>query len=95
MALAKHPVPSKLKILLLYYHGGQLRVSQNGWQSPLSEFRLYDVEVTVLTHTQLIGSRVNVIRIGAFRIGAFRIDDFGDKDSFNAGDQAVRYKMVR
>jgi hypothetical protein len=70
---------------LLYYHGEQLRVNGKGWQSLLSEFRLDDVEVTVLTHTQLIGSRVNVIRIGAFRI-----DAFGDKDSFNAGDQAVR-----
>jgi hypothetical protein len=70
---------------LLYYHGEQLRVSTNGWQSLLSEFRLDDVEVPVLTHTQLIGARVNVIWIGAFRI-----DAFGDKDSFNAGDQAVR-----
>jgi hypothetical protein len=63
---------------LLYYHGDQLRVSKQQWELFRGEFRLCDVEVTCLTLTALIESRVNVIRIGAL----------GKKTPFHAGEQA-------
>jgi hypothetical protein len=66
---------------LLYYHGDQLRVSKQQWELFLGEFRLYDVEVTRLTLTALIGCRVNVIRIGAF---------VGDDEKLDAGKLAAR-----
>jgi hypothetical protein len=48
---------------LLYYHSGKLRVRKNEWESlTRSEFHLDDVEVTVQTHANLIGSRDNVVQ---------------------------------
>jgi hypothetical protein len=65
---------------LIYYHSGKLRIKNKEWESLLIEFRLNDdVEVTSLTHTNLIGSRVHVIRIGSL----------GAQKSFRAGDQAA------
>jgi hypothetical protein len=47
---------------LLYYHGEQLRVRKSEWQSPRLEFRLYDVEVAVLTPCNFL----NAIQLGTF-----------------------------